>query len=131
MEKDKLYILYDWRNKKVIKASYDEEKIRKVIGDKYMEGSIAYDWHVITIDLSSLDVKENEKKKLYSLRLKPTFYRGPSDEDYLNFNEEDGCSLFSNEFDPNYQVKFTQDEIDWIKEAYYTDLSEFEQIEVE
>lgn len=87
----------------------------------------------LCVELARTPINEREyprrKGKEYLLRLEDVdFYRSDI---YLKFNIKlDEYFLGDDIEDDINKVKFTQDEIDYIKLRFDTDLSEFEQIEV-
>ena len=84
----------------------------------------------ICVEYAQTPLTEREEEKKYYLRLKDAFYAAAYG--YLNLDTDEKAYILHDRMSGQYyQTKFTQEEIDAIKEKYSTDLEEFEQIPVE
>lgn len=93
-------------------------------------GNNAHRLFVICMEYARTPINAREKEEKYYLRLKDAFYAAVYG--YLNLDiDEKAYILYDRMSGEYYQTKFTQEEIDAIKEKYSTDLEEFKQIPVE
>lgn len=93
-------------------------------------GNNAHRLFVICMEYARTPINAREKEEKYYLRLKDAFYAAAYG--YLNLDIDEKAYILHDRMSGEYyQIKFTQEEIDAIKEKYHTDLSEFKQIPVE
>lgn len=94
---------------------------------------IGEDLFNLCVELARTPINEREYPKSegqkYLLKFKAfDFYRSSI---YLAYDKiEDEYALGDNVENERYHVQFSQDEIDWIKDRYETDLDEFEQFDI-
>ena len=84
---------------------------------------------VICMEYARTPIDAREKEEKYYLRLKDAFYAAAYG--YLNLDIDEKAYILHDRMSGKYyQTKFTQEEIDAIKEKFNTDLEEFKQIPV-
>ena len=94
---------------------------------------IGEDLFNLCVELARTPINEREyprsEGQKYLLKFKTSdFYRSNI---YLAYDKnEDEYALGDDVENKRYHVQFSQDEIDWIKDKYETDLDEFEQLEI-
>lgn len=88
----------------------------------------------ICVEYAQTPLTEREEEQKFYLKKIKSFYEIRLDEefDFLNFDITRQVYCLNNTMgNDKFKTSFTQQEIDKIKEEQHTDLSEFEQIEVE
>ena len=114
----------------VIASVYNAEQYTMKINDG---GQIDEDMFNLCVELARTPINEREyprsEGQKYLLKFKAFgFYRSSI---YLAYDKiEDEYALGDNVENERYHVQFSQDEIDWIKDRYETDLDEFEQFDI-
>lgn len=117
-------------------SSYVIANVTNVEQYKMMTGGaeqIGEDLFNLCVELARTPINEREyprsEGQKYLLKFKAfDFYRSSI---YLAYDKiEDEYALGDNVENERYHVQFSQDEIDWIKDRYETDLDEFEQFEI-
>ena len=84
----------------------------------------------LLVEYSSTPIKEREEEKKYYLKHK--FIRFREGSDYLNYKTKSKNYVLNSSTDTaKYKTKFTEQEIEELKEKFNTSLDDFEFIEVE